>query len=230
MISAEFAAKNTLPRRNSVVSVLPYGSVSVCIALLFMRTVLCATAVPLRYAHLMGFTIRKASLDDVPEIERVMRESITGLGRRTYDEREIASSLQHVAHIDRHLIRDGTYFVVEEHGAIIGCGGWSRRGKLYAGSSAQADEDRFLDPATEAARVRAMFVVPSCARRGIGRAILERCESEARASGFREVELMAMLSGRELYLACGYVPLENVAPELADGTPLPLTRMKKLIV
>jgi GNAT superfamily N-acetyltransferase len=175
----------------------------------------------------MRLTLRKAVMDDIAAIERVMRESLTGLGPRTYNERQIASSLEHVAHIDRHLIADGTYFVAIDHGVIVGCGGWSRRGKLYAGSAAQGDEDRFLDPATEPARVRAMFVLPSHARQGIGRAILDRCEEEARAAAFKSVELMAMLSGKEMYSACGYEPVEDVAPPLADGTPLPLTRMRK---
>ena len=158
-----------------------------------------------------------------------MRESLIGLGPRTYNEQQIASALEHVAHIDRHLIADGTYFVAIDDGAVVGCGGWSRRGKLYAGSAAQGDEDRFLDPATEAARVRAMFVLPSHARQGIGRAILERCEQEARAAGFKSVELMAMLSGREMYAACGYEAVEDVEPPLADGTTLPLTRMHKTL-
>lgn len=166
-------------------------------------------------------------MDDVAAIERVMRESLIGLGRRTYDDRQIASSLEHVAHIDRHLIADGTYFVAMDGDEVVGCGGWSRRGKLYAGSAAQGGEDRLLDPATEPARVRAMFVVPSHARQGIGRAILQRCEDEARAAGFEAVELMAMLSGKEMYAACGYEPVEDVEPPLADGTPLPLTRMRK---
>jgi GNAT superfamily N-acetyltransferase len=175
-------------------------------------------------------TFRKATMDDVAAIERVMRDSLVGLGPRAYDERQIASSLQHVAHIDRNLISDGTYFVVSDDDAIVACGGWSRRGKLYAGSAAQGDEDRFLDPATEPARVRAMFVVPSHARRGIGRGILSRCENEARAAGFKAVELMAMLSGIEMYTACGYEPVENVEPPLADGTKLPLTRMRKALL
>jgi GNAT superfamily N-acetyltransferase len=175
------------------------------------------------------FVIRKATGGDIAEIERVMRESLIGLGSLAYDRRQIASSLEHVAHIDRHLIDDGTYFVALDGETMVGCGGWSRRGKLYAGSAAQAGEDRFLDPASEPARVRAMFVVPQYARRGIGRYILECCEEEARAAGFREVELMAMLSGQAMYAACGYTALEHIEPLLADGTPLPMTRMKKSI-
>jgi N-acetylglutamate synthase-like GNAT family acetyltransferase len=173
------------------------------------------------------FTIRKAKTEDIPEIERVMRESLTGIGSRTYDARQIASSLENIAHLDRDLINDRTYFVAEADGEIVGCGGWSRRSKLYAGSAPSGDESRLLDPATEPARVRAMFVVPEWERRGIGRRILMLCEDEARREGFRTVELMAMLSGRAMYDACGYTAVEDLAPPLADGTPLPLTRMVK---
>jgi GNAT superfamily N-acetyltransferase len=173
------------------------------------------------------YTIRKARVEDIPSIERVMRASLTGIGSRTYDARQIASSLEHIAHLDRELVSDHTYFVAEAEGEIVGCGGWSRRAKLYAGSAPAGDESRLLDPSTEAARVRAMFVVPEWERRGIGRHILRLCEDEARREGFRSVELMAMLSGRAMYDACGYTPVEDVEPPLADGTPLPLTRMVK---
>ena len=175
------------------------------------------------------FALRKATLDDVGEIERVMRDSLATLGRQTYDAAQVASSIEHVAHLDRELVTDNTYFVATADGRIVGCGGWSRRGKLYAGSAAAGDESRLLDPKSEPARVRAMFVVPAWARRGIGRAILERCEAEARREGFAKIELMAMLSGEAMYAACGYDVVERVTPPLADGTPLPLTRMEKLL-
>lgn len=174
-----------------------------------------------------GLAFRKATLGDVAGIERVMRESLATLGRQTYDANQVASSIAHVARLDRELVTDNTYFVATADGRIVGCGGWSRRGKLYAGSAAEGDESRLLDPASEAARVRAMFVVPEWARRGIGRVILERCEAEARAEGFRKIELMAMLSGEAMYAACGYDVVERVTPPLADGTRLPLTKMEK---
>src|SRR2546430_6113515 len=126
--------------------------------------------------------LRHATLDDVSEIERVMRESITGISSRTYDSRQVESSLQYVAHLDRELVTDGTYFVVEEEDEIVGCGGWSRRGRLYAGSGSSSGDARLLDPAVDAARIRAMFVVPRFERRGIGRMILQACEEEARAA------------------------------------------------
>ena len=171
--------------------------------------------------------LRHATLADVPEIERVMRESIAGISSRTYDARQIESSLRFVAHLDRELVIDDTYFVVEADGAIVACGGWSKRGRLYAGSGSDHGDARLLDPAHEAARIRAMFVVPQFERRGIGRMILEACEEEARAAGFHQLELMAMLSGHAMYLASGYHDVEQVAGALEDGTPFPLFRMGK---
>jgi N-acetylglutamate synthase-like GNAT family acetyltransferase len=175
------------------------------------------------------FSIRKAEDSDIAEIERVMRDSITGISSRSYDPRQVESAVKFVAHLDRDLISDDTYFIVESDGEIVGCGGWSKRAKLYAGSGSSGDDARLLDPATEAARIRAMFVVPRFERRGIGRLILERCEDDARAAGFHRVELMAMLSGEAMYAACGYRDVEHVAAKLEDGTPFPLTRMEKTI-
>jgi len=185
--------------------------------------------------------LRHATLADIPEIERVIRDSIAGISVRTYDARQVASSLQYIAHLDRELVTDGTYFVVEQDrevagemtddvsGEIVGCGGWSRRGRLYAGSGSAEGDARFLDPSSEPARVRAMFVSPRFERRGIGRMILQACEAEALAAGFREIELMAMLSGHALYLASGYRDVEQVAGKLEDGTPYPMIRMRKRI-
>ena len=175
------------------------------------------------------YTVRRATIDDIGEIERVIRESLTGISIQNYDQRQVESALKFVARLDRHLIEDGGYYVAEADGTIIGCGGWSRRARLYAGSGSSGGDARLLDPASEAARVRAMFVVPSWARRGVGRAILDRCESEARQQGFRRLELMAMLSGEAMYLTCGYRPVENVPAKLEDGTPFPLTRMEKTL-
>ena len=173
--------------------------------------------------------LRRATEGDIPEIERVMRDSISGISRRTYDAAQVESSLRFVAHLDRELVSDQSYFVVEEDGEIVGCGGWSARSRLYAGSGSSEGDARRLDPATEAARVRAMFVVPRFERRGIGRMILNACEAEARRAGFRRAELMAMLSGHEMYLASGYRDVEKVDAKLEDGTPFPLIRMEKTL-
>lgn len=177
----------------------------------------------------MPFRLRKALPHDVPQIERVMRESIAGISNRSYDPRQVAGALEYVAHLDPWLVADRTYYVVESDGRIVGCGGWSRRGKLYAGSGSAEDDARLLDPTTEPARVRAMFVLPDYERRGIGRMILEACEEDARAAGFRRAELMAMLSGHAMYRATGYRDVESVDAKLEDGTPFPLIRMEKAL-
>ncbi|GAC1433968.1 MAG: GNAT family N-acetyltransferase [Thermoanaerobaculia bacterium] len=175
----------------------------------------------------MQVSLRRAVKRDIPEIERVIRESIVGISSRSYDPQQVKSALEYIAHLDHELVEDGTYFVARSGGAIIGCGGWSRRAKLYAGSGSSAGDARLLDPARDAVRIRAMFVVPAFERRGIGRTILERCEDDVRQAGFRRLELMAMLSGEAMYAACGYRAVENVPARLEDGTPFPLTRMEK---
>src|SRR2546423_14210062 len=120
--------------------------------------------------------LRHATEADIAPIERVMRESIIGISKRTYDQAQVESSVRYVAHLDRELVADRTYFVVEENGEIVGCGGWSARSRLYAGSGSSDDDSRMLDPATEPARGRAMFLAPPFERRGIGRMILPACE------------------------------------------------------
>jgi GNAT superfamily N-acetyltransferase len=173
--------------------------------------------------------LRKATRADLLAIERVMRASLAGIGSGYYDERQVTSAIDWIARPDGQLIDDGTYFVLEQDGRVVACGGWSRRGKLYSGSAASGGEGRLLDPAKDAARVRAMFVDPRYARRGLGRAILNACEEEARLAGFRQVELMAMLSGEELYAACGYAIVEEVVLTLEDGTKLGAKKMVKAI-
>jgi GNAT superfamily N-acetyltransferase len=157
-----------------------------------------------------------------------MKESMSNLGKTTYDDRQVRSAVEYIARLDPQLIADETYFVACEGDEIIGCGGWSRRAKLFTGGVADADP-RPLDPATEPARIRAMFVRSDQARRGIGRAILEACEDEARRTGFRTLELMSTLPGLPLYAACGYVTAERVEIELPDGTRLGGARMTKKI-
>ena len=86
------------------------------------------------------------------------------------------------------LIADGTYLVAEvlelQNGPeIVACGGWSKRKTLYGGDQFAAREDSLLDPARDAAKIRAFFVHPDWARRGIGGMILEACENEAQEAG-----------------------------------------------
>ena len=174
-----------------------------------------------------SYSIRKATVADVPAIERVMKDSLVGLSSRTYDPVQVQSSLEFVGHVDEWLISDGTYFVAEAEGAVVGCGGWSRRRRLYRGSGSTGSDEAMLDPAADAARVRAMFVATRWARRGIARTILAASEDAARDAGFQRLELMSMLSAVEMYLACGYERAEEVAAKLEDGTPYPLIRMTK---
>jgi GNAT superfamily N-acetyltransferase len=177
----------------------------------------------------MAFEMRKAIEGDSAAIERVMRESTEALGAAWYDERELASAVRFITVLDVDLVRDGTYFVVEQESQIVACGGWSARRKLFAGGSAAADDRAALDPVTEAARIRAMFVHPAVARRGLGRRILEACEEEARRASFARAELMATLPGAPLYRACGYHLIEETVLVLGDGVRLPAARMEKIL-
>jgi GNAT superfamily N-acetyltransferase len=174
--------------------------------------------------------IRKAVPTDVPEIERVMRASMADLGTSTYDPAQVASAVRYIAVVDRQLIDDGTYFVIEEAGRVIACGGWSGRTKLFSGPRSQDEagsSDGRLDPAVDSARIRAMFVDPAHARRGLGRQILEASEADAARAGFRTFELMATLPGVPLYRACGYEEIERVTIELPDGMRLDCVKMRR---
>lgn len=175
--------------------------------------------------------LRRAVRTDIAGIERCMKSSAHELGRGVYDARENASFVEHVAVVDDQLIADGTYFVVATSAEprIIACGGWSRRDKLFTGNDGAAGGGRLLDPVGEPARVRAMFVDPAFARRGLGRQILAACEEAAKVDGFRSVELMATLPGVPLYRACGYVEIEPFQVILPDGVPLPCLRMSKVL-
>ena len=130
--------------------------------------------------------------------------------------------------LDTQLVRDGTYFVIESDGRIAGCGGWSWRSTLYGGDeSAVTREPRALDPATEPARIRAMYTDPDFARRGVGRLILSLCEQAASDAGFRRATMMATMAGVPLYEACGYGEVEPVNIKNIDGVAVPLVRMEK---
>jgi GNAT superfamily N-acetyltransferase len=178
---------------------------------------------------LSEFTIRPASLTDVTTIAVVMRESTATLGSVVYDARQVASALQYICRPDEQLIVDGTYFVAVAGSEIVGCGGWSRRRKVYTGSAAACGEDELLDPASDPARIRAMFVRPAWARRGIGRAILQHSEQRAAAEGFRRLQLAAMRSAGTLYESCGYHPVADAPVLLEDGVILECTLMEKAL-
>ena len=173
--------------------------------------------------------LRVATPDDEAAVERLMKESAAILFPRFYDEPEAASAVRYVAQADPLLLRDGTYFVLEHGNEMVACGGWSRRDRMYTGSGDGADDARALDPATEAARVRAMFVRADWTRRGLGRRILEACEAAARAEGFRELTLVATLPGVPLYLAFGFQPVSELEVEMPDGVRIACVSMTRPI-
>jgi GNAT superfamily N-acetyltransferase len=177
----------------------------------------------------MDPVLRVATLADADRIEVLMKESAAAIFPRWYDEQGAASAVEHVAVVDRMLLEDGTYFVLEAGGEIVACGGWSRRDRLYTGSGDGGDDARLLDPATEPARVRAMFVRDDWTRRGLGRRIIEACEEAARREGFSRMALSATLPGVPLYQACGFEPLEEVDTVLVDGVRLRCVTMEKPI-
>ena len=175
----------------------------------------------------MHYVLRKANLDDRSAIEQLIVESARGLSRQDYSNSQIEAAIASVFGVDTNLIIDQTYFVAESSGMLIGCGGWSKRKTLFGGDQFASRDPGDLDPKSEAAKIRAFFVHPEFARKGIGRAILVACEDEARAYGFRSVELMATMPGIPFYRACGYEGDKSVVIELRDGVSLELLPMRK---
>ncbi|MES2594420.1 MAG: GNAT family N-acetyltransferase [Verrucomicrobiota bacterium] len=171
--------------------------------------------------------LRLAREADVPALEALIPLSVRALQSPYYSAAQMDAALGPVFGVDRQLIGDGTYFVAEEDGAIVGCGGWSQRRSLYGGDSGRAGEDTLLDPQRDAARVRAFFVHPAWARRGIGRSIMAACEAAIIESGFRRVEIVATLVGESLYASFGYTVVERYDIALAGGLSLPVVRMTK---
>lgn len=175
----------------------------------------------------MDYVIRKARLDERGAITLLIGESARHLSRDDYCDAQIEAAISTVFGVDTDLIQDGTYFVAESGGELIGCGGWSRRKTLFGGDQFSHRDAGMLDPASEPAKIRAFFVHPKHARKGIARAILAVCETEAKKHGFRALELMATLPGIKLYKACGYSEKSGIALDLVDGVKLELAPMRK---
>ena len=174
-----------------------------------------------------AFSPRLAREDDGPALEALIPLSVRALLAPFHSPAQTEAALGPVYGVDRQLIRDGTYFVVEHSGQVVGCGGWSRRRTLFGGDQTRAAEDAALDPVHESARIRAFFVHPAWSRRGIGRAILCACESAIRAAGYRDAVLVATLAGEPLYASLGYAVAERYEIPLADGLTIPAVRMTK---
>jgi predicted N-acetyltransferase YhbS len=174
-----------------------------------------------------AWPLRLAREADVPALEVLIPRSVRALQAPYYSQAQMDAALGTVFGVDRQLIRDGTYFVAEQGGEIVGCGGWSRRRSLYGGDGGRASEDELLDPQRDAARVRAFFVHPAWARRGIGRSIMAACERAIVEAGFRDVDLVATLAGEPLYASFGYSVVERYEIEMRGGLVLPVVRMAR---
>jgi GNAT superfamily N-acetyltransferase len=173
--------------------------------------------------------LRLAKMNEIPQLELLIAASVRSLSADYYSSQQIESALLYVFGIDTQLIIDGTYFVAEIDNYLVGCGGWSKRKTLFGGDQAKLNEDNLLDPKTEPARIRAFFIHPGFARRGIGKQIIRACEAAASEAGFQQLELAATLSGVPLYLATGYHAIERFNHLLKDGVKFPLVRMGKAI-
>jgi GNAT superfamily N-acetyltransferase len=174
----------------------------------------------------MEFTSRLATLEDVPRLTAVMDAAISELQRGFLEDDQIEAS-RAVMGLDTQLIEDATYFLIEvPAGDIAGCGGWSRRATMYGNDHSPGRDAILLDPAVDAARVRAMYTNPKYARRGVGRLVLSLCEAAAAAEGFRRLELVGTLSGEPLYTAYGFRPIERIEVSVSDVS-VPAVRMEK---
>lgn len=181
----------------------------------------------------MDIQLRTATAADIPRLREVIEASVRGLQAEDYSPAQIEGALKSVYGVDTQLIADGTYLLAEveataaERPVIAGCGGWSKRKTLYGGDQYAAREDSLLDPVRDAAKIRAFFVHPEWARRGIGGLLLEACENAALQAGFTRLEMGATLSGVAFYKAKGYTALENLGAPLVNGESLSIVRMAK---
>jgi GNAT superfamily N-acetyltransferase len=171
--------------------------------------------------------IRQAVPADVPALRGLIDASVRHLQAGDYTPSQLESALETVYGVDSQLIADGTYYAAESKGTLVGCGGWSKRKTLYGGDLWTGREDDLLDPRRDAAKIRAFFVDPAWARRGVGTLILEACESAAKAAGFTRLEMGATLTGVPFYRVKGYIELEHLAVPLANGESLAIVRMAK---
>jgi GNAT superfamily N-acetyltransferase len=175
------------------------------------------------------FTIRLAHDKDKTALNALIRKSGIGLAAGFYTEQQAEAITRAVVGVDSARVADGTYFAIEAQGRIVACGGWSRLATDFGGDQAKSGNDRPLDPATEAARIRAFFVDPDMARRGLGAMLLEHCTRAAARAGFKALELVSTMPGEPLYLRFGFTPLERIELPLSGGVVVALTRMRKEI-
>lgn len=177
----------------------------------------------------MSVTTRLAAFNDIPVLQQLIAESVRGLSKGYYTEQQIESAIKYIFGVDTQLLIDETYYVAEADDQIIACGGWSKRETLYGGDQHKDIADPLLNPKTDAARIRAFFVHPAWARRGIGKMMITHCENEATKSGFKAMELGATLPGEPLYKAMGYTSTSNIDVKMPDGVTLKIVKMRKQI-
>jgi GNAT superfamily N-acetyltransferase len=176
-----------------------------------------------------SLAIRTATSDDIARLNALIARSARALSQGFYTPRQIESLVRYVFGVDSNLVTDATYFVVDAPQATAACGGWSRRRTLYGGDQRPVGSIDWLDPATDAAKIRAFFVAPEFARRGIGRALIDHCDIAAARAGFTRLELMATLPGVPLYAACGFERIRDVVDVLPDGVAIEFVHMQRAI-
>lgn len=177
----------------------------------------------------VGLKIRVATGADEPRLRALIPTSVRALCVGPYTAEQVEAALGPVFGVDGQLIADGTYFVAEWDGTLAGCGGWSKRRTLYGGSDGHREPGPLLDRTTDAALIRAFFIHPDYARRGIGRRLLRACEAAAWAAGFRRAELGATIPGEPLYAACGYAVTDRFEIDLPGGLVFPAAHMVKTL-
>jgi len=175
----------------------------------------------------MEIAIRMATMQDVPALKELIPTSARELSKGYYTPQQAESAIKYIFGVDTQLIADKTYYIAEADGQVVGCGGWSKRKTLYGGDQMKTEQDPLLDPEQDAGRIRAFFIHPEWARKGIGRRIIEACEEAAKADGFTRMELGATLPGEPLYAAMGYEVTDRFDIPMGDGTALPAAHMKK---
>jgi GNAT superfamily N-acetyltransferase len=179
-----------------------------------------------------SFQIREATAVDIPALRSLIELSVRALQKDDYSPAQIEGALGHALGLDTQLIEDRTYFVaeaVEQDRLIVGCGGWSNRRTLFGSDHGPNRENAFLDPKTDAAKIRAIFVHPQWARKGLGTLILKHCEEAAQRAGFGRLEMGSTLTGVPLYTLKGYIPRERVDVPLPNGETLPIVHMVKMV-
>ncbi|MDL2353661.1 MAG: GNAT family N-acetyltransferase [Pseudomonadota bacterium] len=175
------------------------------------------------------FTLRAAVAGDFAALNALIARSALALSDGFYTPRQTAAVTRDVFGVDSQLVADGTYFAIEAGAVIVACGGWGRRSTGCGGDQAKRAPERLLDPATEAAKIRAFFVDPAWARRGLGSMLMTHCAAQAAAAGFGMLELIATMPGVPLYLARGFTEVERYDLELSGGMRVPVARMRRAV-